>query len=86
MNIIKLNREDIENLILGPGLLPESESAGKHDYHFEYYIVNKENKYYSVTLEFSFNNGLISFDYADTVDGIEVRPVKKVVTEWETVK
>lgn len=86
MNIIKLNIEEIENLILGPCLLPESESAGKHDYHFETYIIEKDNKHYSVTLEYSYNEGLISFDYSDTVDGIEVRPVEVKIIQWEEVE
>ena len=83
---MKLNKEQIEELIENPNTKKIDEWAGKHDYHYEVFVSKIEDKYFQYTLEYSYNEGLISFDYNDYVEAVEVRPVEVKTIKWEEVK
>ena len=83
---MKLTKQQIEEILESPVTTQIEESAGKHDYHFETYVTKIDDKYYKFTLEYSYNEGLISFDYGDTVEGREVRPVEVKTIEYFEVE
>lgn len=63
-----------------------NEWATKHDYHSEVYVSKIGDKFYKYILEYSYNEGCITFDYQDTVDAVEVIPVEKIAITWKVVK
>ncbi len=72
----------MEGLLEDPDTVKINEFATKHDYHTEVYVGKIEDRYYKFSVEFSYNEGVISFDYADHIEGTEVKPYERVVTEW----
>jgi hypothetical protein len=51
----------------------------KHDCHADVYVIEKDGKHYSLTLEFSYNDGIQL--WGDII-ATEVKPVEKTVIDW----
>lgn len=84
---IKLYKTQVmEDILESSNTKKTDEWAGKHDYHYESYVTKIEDKYYEFTLEYSYNDGCITFDYQDYIEAVEVRPVEVKRIEWEVVK
>lgn len=83
---MKLTKTQVlEEILESPDLIKIDEFATKHDYHMEVYVIKLGDKYYKFNLEYSYNEGIITFDYCKEIEAIEVRPVKVETTEWEKV-
>lgn len=59
------------------------EYAGKHDCTIKTVVFKKDNKFYEVAVDVSYNNGIQV--YGDT-NAVEVEQVEEVVKVWKTVK
>lgn len=87
MKTIQLTKAQVfDELLEAEDTLEIDRTPGKHDCHYTTYVSKVGGKYYSYTLEFSYNNGCQTFGYADTVEATEVKPVEVKTIVWEEVK
>ncbi len=83
MNIIKIPKSDIYDILEDENTQEINSEPYKHDMTFCHYICKKDNKYYAFTLIHSYNNGIeLDFD----IDATEVAPKEIKTIIWEPVK
>lgn len=83
-NIITISKRDLIEVILeSPDTKEIEQFATKHDCHRVVYVTKIEEKYYSFSIEYSYNEGMQLWD--NYVKATEVKPVEKVITEWVPV-
>jgi len=84
---LRLTQDQVmEDLLVSEDTKKIDEWATKHDCHIESYVFKQDDTYYRFNLEYSYNNGVVSFDYGDTIVAYEVEPVEVTIIEWRKVK
>ena len=74
-------KEELEELIENGEIIKEL--SGKHDCHYEVYVIEKNNKFYQFEVEFSYNEGI---QFNPPMDGEEVEKVEVTTAIWKKVK
>lgn len=82
MNKLTINKEELLELLEQDGTIQIDEYATKHDCHIETSVVYKDNKTYQVSVEYSYNEGIVY----DKFNLYEVEPYKVEVTKWRIKK
>lgn len=85
MNTIKIPKKEIFDLwVEDESTIEIEEFATKHDCYQTDFVTKKDNKYWSYSIEFSYNDG--AQIWGDFVEATEVRPVEKTVITWEKIE
>jgi len=83
---IEITKDEIDDWLYDASTIKIGSEPLKHDYHTDTYVTKRGEKYYMYDVIYSYNEGMISYDYYGGVQAVEVTPVEKITIDWKVVK